>query len=106
MFKIGDKYRETSNCLGEPIKANLTILEGPRVVQKRNEYYCKCFFVKEVIGPKTGKKIFLRINRFYWLGEDYLENKINTKRMYLKIFKNKEGEKVNEPNPINASFSR
>lgn len=83
MFKIGDKYRETSNCLGEPRKANLTILEGPRVVQKRNEYYCKCFFVKEVVNPETGKKFFLRIVNFYWLGEDFLENKIKEGRMHL-----------------------
>lgn len=84
MFKIGDKYRETSNCLGEPVKANLTILKGLRIIQKRKEYYCKCFFVKEIINPETGKKFFLRITRFYWLGEDFLENKRKEGRMYLR----------------------
>lgn len=82
-IKIGNKYRETSNCLGEPMKANLTILKGPRVVKKRNEYYCKSFFVKEVVNSKTGEKLFLKITRFYWLGEDYLENKIKEGRMHL-----------------------
>ena len=47
MFKIGDKYRETSNCLGEPVKANLTILKGPRIIQKRKEYYCKWNLFKQ-----------------------------------------------------------
>ena len=84
MFKIGNKYRETSNCLGEPRKANLTILEGPRVVQKRNEYYCKKFFIKEVVNPENGEKLFLRIIRLYWLGEDYLLDNLNQGRMYLR----------------------
>ena len=84
MFKIGDKYRETSNCLGEPIKANLTILKGPRVIQNHKEYYCKCFFVKEVVNPETGKKFLSRITHFYWLGEDFLENKLNEGRMHLR----------------------
>ena len=83
-IKIGDKYCETLDCLGKPIKANLTILKGPRVVQNRNEYYCKSSFVKEVINPKTGKKFSSRIIRFYWLGEDYLLNNLNQGRMYLK----------------------
>ena len=93
MIKIGQKYRETKNCLGEPVKANLTILDGPRIVEKRREWYCRRFFIEEVTSKITGETIYLRTAHCYWLGEDYLENKIEKRRMYLKIFKNKEGKK-------------
>lgn len=84
MFKIGEKYRETSTCLEESVKANLTILKGPKTRNGDKEYYCKIFVVKEIINPRTGEKFMFKSINYYWLGEDFLQNKLNRGRMYLR----------------------
>ena len=84
MFEIGQIYRETSNCLGEPVKAKLTILEGPRVVEKRREWYCKRDYIRKYVSQATGEIITEKACDCYWLGEDFLESKLKRKEMFLK----------------------
>ena len=83
MIKIGQKYRETRNCLGEPVKANLTILDGPRVVEKQREWYCKRDYIRKYVSQATGEIITEKARDFYWLGEDFLELKLKRKEMLL-----------------------
>lgn len=84
MFKIGEKYRETKDCFGIDVNVNLTIVDGPRKMGDRKEWYCKGFHVKEAINPRTKEKFLAKFTNFYWLGEDYLLNNLNQGRMYLR----------------------
>lgn len=76
-MEVYKKFHVTKNCLDEPVDRELTVFTKNRTTLQSKEYRCKCVFYQ--FNPNTKKKE--KIVHYYWLGEDYLQNKINHNRM-------------------------
>lgn len=76
-MEVYKKFHVSENCLGEPLNRELTVFDQTRTTPHNKEYRCKC--VDTQFNPNT--KRVEKITHYYWLGEDYLQNNINRKRM-------------------------